>query len=197
MDRKSPELIEAQMEETRQSLTEKVSALEDSVVGTVQSATTAVQDTVHSVRDAVEGTVETVRRQLGSAFDLRRHVQNQPWLMVAGASAAGFLTGLAFRSGRRSNTRPEPIIRPAATPSTAAIRGNGLWDSLVERFTEEMKKVGESAIQCLSAHIHRIVQDEMPGEEPNVVSAEDKPANAVSSTYPVGRWNGAVRGSRM
>ena len=43
----SPELIEQRMQETRNSLTEKVAMLEDHVVGTVQTATSAVKDTAN------------------------------------------------------------------------------------------------------------------------------------------------------
>ena len=60
MDRESPEVIEKEMQTTRESLTEKVSLLEQQVVGTLQSSTTAVQDTVESVKSAVQDTVDSV-----------------------------------------------------------------------------------------------------------------------------------------
>jgi len=55
MDREQ-EVIHKQMEETRADLTNKLSALEQQVSGTVQAATTAVETT----KDAVTGTVEAV-----------------------------------------------------------------------------------------------------------------------------------------
>src|SRR5438270_4131823 len=100
------------MHETRQSLADKVAALENQVVGTVQSAASAVQDTVESVKSAVQDTVCSVKETVGdvkdtvqdsvssvsegvmSAFDIRRHVDENPWLMLGGAAAAGFVTGL-------------------------------------------------------------------------------------------------------
>src|SRR5262245_65948816 len=57
MDRESPELIEREMEETRESLTEKVALLEDKVVGQIHAAT----DTVHGTVESVQDTVQTVK----------------------------------------------------------------------------------------------------------------------------------------
>jgi ElaB/YqjD/DUF883 family membrane-anchored ribosome-binding protein len=185
------------MAETRQSLTEKVNALEDSVLGTMQTATTAVQDTVDSVRSAVEGTVETVRRQFQSAFDVRRHVRQRPWIMVAGASVAGFLTGIVFQSRRRPATAPAPTVRPSVGLSADSPRRIGLWDTLAGRVEEELKKAGESAIQCLSARLHRVMQDGLSDVEHQTGTTEEKPANELSVAYPIGRWNGAVHGTRM
>src|SRR2546421_7432883 len=100
------------MHQTRQSLADKVAALENQVVGTVQSATCAVQETVESVTSAVQDTVctvkETVEGSVSSvsegvmhAFDIRHHVDQNPWLMVGGAAAAGFVTGLlVFRENK-------------------------------------------------------------------------------------------------
>ena len=124
MDRETPELIERQMEDTRESLSEKVSQLENQVVGKLQSATEAVQRTVQSVRCAVEGTVAsvtgTVRNSVESvseALDMRKRVQETPWLMVSGAATAGLVTGLiVFRRA----SRPERKQLPAYTRMPAA-----------------------------------------------------------------------------
>ena len=69
MANESPELIEQQMHQTRQSLTEKVAALENQVVGTVQSAASAVQETVESVKSVVTDTVSTVKETVGDVKD--------------------------------------------------------------------------------------------------------------------------------
>jgi ElaB/YqjD/DUF883 family membrane-anchored ribosome-binding protein len=101
-------MIEREMESTRESLVEKVAALENQVVGTVKSATSAVQETVESVkeavtgtassvREAVSGTVETVRETVSEAFDIRGHIRNHPWLSVGCATMAGIALGAIFR----------------------------------------------------------------------------------------------------
>ena len=144
MDRESPELIEREMEETRESLTEKVSLLEHQVVDKLQSATDAVQDTVQSVRSAVQDTVaavtdtvkssvESVSDGMKEALDVKKHVREYPWAMVGGAAAAGFVTGLlVFRSeqsrggcrGRPAvparRSRPSPRRHPRPHPSARA-----------------------------------------------------------------------------
>jgi len=104
------EVILEQMEGTRSSLAAKVEKLENQVVGTIQEATTtvaetvqqvkeAVTDTVEAVKGTVEGTVETVKdtvqgtvESVKETFDLRRQVENHPWLMFGGSFAVGFLT---------------------------------------------------------------------------------------------------------
>jgi hypothetical protein len=62
MDRESTELIKQDMNETRQSLTDKVAALEQHVVGTLHDATSAVQETVCTVKTALKDTVGEIGR---------------------------------------------------------------------------------------------------------------------------------------
>jgi ElaB/YqjD/DUF883 family membrane-anchored ribosome-binding protein len=106
-----PEVIRQEMQQTRNSLTEKLEALEQHVLGTVQSATSAVHETVSSVKGAVEDTVtsvkssidetmSTVKSSIGGTvdtvketFDLELQVQRHPWLMVGGSVGAGYLGG--------------------------------------------------------------------------------------------------------
>ena len=91
-----PEVIRAQMQETRTALTEKLEALEHQVVDTVQATTSTVAETVQQVKAAVEDTVGTVKDTVQSAvggvkesvqgavssvagvFDVRRHVRRLP-----------------------------------------------------------------------------------------------------------------------
>jgi ElaB/YqjD/DUF883 family membrane-anchored ribosome-binding protein len=95
-----PEVIRQQMEETRASLTEKLETLEQQVVETVQGATTAVTETVENVKEAVQETVETVKdsvhgtvESVKTTLDVRRQVDQHPWLMVGGSVAVGFVAG--------------------------------------------------------------------------------------------------------
>jgi len=95
-----PEEIEREMLETRQSLTQKVAALEQAVVGnihnvtqTVASVKDQVKDTVDSVKESVAGTVDTVKEKVMSALDVSAHVRANPWAGVGVSAAIGFLTG--------------------------------------------------------------------------------------------------------
>jgi len=135
MDRESPELIEQQMEQTRESLTEKVSLLENKVLGqinsatdtvqgtvssvqeTVQSVKDVVQDTVQSVSDTVKHSVHSIAAEMKETLDVRKHVQQNPLAMVGGAAALGFLAGLiVFRA--RPSGGPGPPSRRCRWPTT-------------------------------------------------------------------------------
>ena len=56
-----PEAIRLEMDETRNSLTDKISQLEEKVVGTVNDATEGVKQTVETMKEAVQDTVASVR----------------------------------------------------------------------------------------------------------------------------------------
>jgi ElaB/YqjD/DUF883 family membrane-anchored ribosome-binding protein len=107
------ELIRQQMLETRTSLSEKLEALQEQVLSTVEGTTRtvnetvqtvqeAVQDTVSTVSDSVQDTVETVKE----TFDLNRQVQRHPWLMVGGAVAVGYLGTRFLAAGLRQGAAP-------------------------------------------------------------------------------------------
>ena len=68
-----------QMDVTLDELTGKLEELEHQVSATVRT----VKDSVNSVRDT---------------FDLKLHMRQRPWTLLAGATALGFLGGM--RSGR-------------------------------------------------------------------------------------------------
>jgi len=180
MDRESPELIEREMEQTRESLTEKVSLLEDKVVGqihaatdTVQGTVESVQETVHSVKSAVVDTVESVSHtikdtvqsvasSLREGLDVTRQVERYPWGTVGGAAAAGFVTGLVlFR-----NPRPRASRLPAYTPIAAAapaVSHRPKWlDDLLDTAMGEVKKIAEQALATASASLKQTVQTGIP-----------------------------------
>jgi len=118
-ERSTPNLIENEMEQTRASLTDKVAALENQVVGTLQNATdtvqstvqsiqdsvdtvkSAVEDTMSSVKDSVNDSVHAVTDQVKSTFDFSSHVRERPWAVVGGAAATGFLLGFLLPGGGR------------------------------------------------------------------------------------------------
>jgi len=94
------ELIRQQMLETRTALSEKLGALQEQVLATVEGTTQkvtetvqtvqeAVQDTVSTVSESVQGTVDTVKK----TFDVSEHMQSRPWLMLGGAVAVGYVGG--------------------------------------------------------------------------------------------------------
>lgn len=137
-----PELIEQKMQSTRESLTEKVAALESQVVGTISEATSTVQDTIQSVKEAMSDTVGTVKSTVADVketvsgsvddvtakvkglFDVSAHTRENPVAMIGGAAAVGFVTGyLLFRDRGIYAAGPDggsPSMPAAAHPSYAA-----------------------------------------------------------------------------
>ena len=64
---KTPEQIQAEMNQTRESLTDKVAALENQVVGTVQTAADTLTGTVASVKSLItDGTLRGQRHRQAS-----------------------------------------------------------------------------------------------------------------------------------
>ena len=200
MDHETPDVIEAQMAETRQSLTEKVAALEDSVVGTVQNATTAVADTVQSVKDAVGDTVESVKDNVASALDVGKHVRDNPWGAVGTSALAGLITGLlVFRKASASIPATMATAAPSyprAAMEPAQPREPGVLDAIMSRIGGEVKKLGESVIERVSSELSRVVDDGVPriAELLNFAPADEW--KAESDKMANTKWNGTVDSAR-
>jgi len=187
MDRESPELIEQQMQQTRASLTEKVSALENQVLGTIQNATQAVNTTVESMRaavhdvsatvkDTVSESVHTVRDQVKSTLDVTRHTRENPWAMVGGAAAVGFVAGYILFAPRGQHSRAANRAiggsfdglsaaashPPVPQPEPAPPRRPGWMDELLDRVGQEAKRLGEMALATATASLRETVQQQVP-----------------------------------
>jgi ElaB/YqjD/DUF883 family membrane-anchored ribosome-binding protein len=180
MDREQPEVIERQMEQTRESLTEKVSLLEQKVVGQIQSATDAVQETVQCVRSAVQDTVQSVTGTVSHSvqsltdgvkevLDIQKHTRENPWAMVGGAAAAGFVTGLlVFRrhssGGSLPAYQPMPFTsEPAGRPVAPAVSHRPAWlNDLFETAGQEVRKLAEQALATATASLRQTVQTGIP-----------------------------------
>lgn len=141
---KSPERIEREMEETRDSITQKVAALENQVLGTIQTATNTLTDTVQTVRDAPAAVKETVQetvaavkdsvketltsvRESVASFSLTDCVRSNPGAALGTSAAFGFLTGYLLLGGRESRPlmargyrEPAPNGRPGTLPPDTA-----------------------------------------------------------------------------
>jgi len=212
MDRESPELIEQEMEGTRKSLTDKVAALENKVLGTVseaqgavnqivdevKAAPDAIKETLASVKDSVTDTVNSVKEQVVATFDLSRHTRENPWAMVGGAAAVGFVTGLlVFRddghalgtaSGHGEATHGPASARGLNVPQPAyaapAVSRRPAWlDGLLERAGQEVRKLGEQALSTASASLKQSLDQQLPKlldeTVPTLLGAVQKRVNNV------------------
>jgi len=157
----NPEVIRREMQDTRNALTDKLEALEQHVLGTVQNATCAVQETVTQVKDAVQGTVCTVKESIhdtvgtvkesmddtiGSVketLDLELQVRRHPWTMIGGAVCAGYVGGkLLQQLGAPSNRQYH--APPAYAPAASFTSPGASDDRVAERMATSARSNGSS-----------------------------------------------------
>lgn len=177
---KTTEQIEAEMFETRESLTEKVAALEDQVVGTVQSAANTLTDTVDAVKsfvktapeavgDTVGQVVTAVRENVEKTFDISSRVQRNPWSSVGVSVGLGFLAGYLFSPEKKTSasSKPEsstpPFPPPApSNPVASSPREPGLLDELFGMLGKKVKEMTEIAIEAAAAAANKNIQESVP-----------------------------------
>ena len=146
------EVLRLQMDDTRESLTDKIGRLNEKVTETVESATasvaeatatvmesvhsatSSVSDTVGSVAEAVRGTVDSVRHSVKGtvdsvkgAFDLKSQVEQHPWLMVTGAVAVGYGVQEFFRRPSEGASAARRKDRSSFVPNPT-FRTSHDWD---------------------------------------------------------------------
>lgn len=182
---KTPEQIEKDMQQTRESITEKVAALETQVVGTVQNAADTLTDTVESVKSMLSGAPEavsdTVKQATAAvsdsvkqAFDITGHVRNNP-LAAVGISAlvggiVGYLTGGIGRGRLLQTTSSAPVLSPAAAPAYAvsahptarAESKPGVIDEFMDMLGDKAKEMARTALESVSAAIKQNIETGVP-----------------------------------
>jgi len=195
----SPEMIELQMSETRDSLAQKISALENQVVGTLHDATATVSGLLDSVKtvvpDTIAGVKETVSEQVNTTFNISKHTRENPWAMVGGATALGFISGmLLFRRVYASPAKPGQTLYtpPASSPQAAAspiphipVKLPGwleqIVDKLATKMTEEVRKIGELAVDTASSSLKQTVETALPRLLGNIGEPKGDTAEANAS----------------
>lgn len=172
---KTPEAIELEMLATRESLTEKVVALENQVVGSVQTAADTITDTVQAVRSLVSetpGAVSDTVKQAAAAmsetmketFDVSSHVRSNPWASIGVAAGVGFLAG-ALIGGRSASSPPQPAAgppQPFAPPPPAAPSRPGMFDALFAMIGTKLKDLAETALESTTSSLKSNIQDGIP-----------------------------------
>lgn len=166
---KTPEDIEREMLQTRESITEKVAALENQVLGTAQSVTSAVSDTVEAVKSLVTNAPaavsDTVKQSLASvkdAVDFTGCVRRNPWTSVGTSAAAGFLLGYLF-GGRRESAPVAVANVPAyAPPAPPQPKEPGFFDELLSQVAGEVKRLAKEAVSSTSAALKENINTEVP-----------------------------------
>jgi len=171
------ELIRQQMLETRTSLSEKLEALQEQVLSTVEGTTRTVTETVQTVQEAVQDTVSTVSGSVQDTvdsvkdtLDLKLQVTRRPWLMVGGAVAVGFVGGrllnrvapLAPAARSYANGYATPLAASVTPPAHAASPAPVLPAWLEAAAGPVMKQVQEMALGALTGLASDMVMKHAP-----------------------------------
>jgi len=174
---KTPEEIEREMLVTRESLSEKVAALENQVVGTVQNAADTFTGTVEAVKSFVSQAPETVSETVKQAsaavsdafkgtFDISEHVRKNPWTAVGISALMGGVVGAltASRSGSFSSLASSGAA-PAGAPAqfaAAAPSRPGIMDEFMGMLGGKLKELAETAINSVSASVKSSIETAVP-----------------------------------
>ncbi len=104
----TPTLIQERMEETKSQLSDKLESLDQHlhVSDTMQSTSSAVAATAEAVQVTAE-TVTGAMQSVSDAFDVRRQMEEHPWMVLGGAVAVGYfahelLTGTEWTTSQPS-----------------------------------------------------------------------------------------------
>jgi ElaB/YqjD/DUF883 family membrane-anchored ribosome-binding protein len=168
---KTPEQIQDEMTQTRESLTGKVAALETQVVGTVQTAADTLTGTVESVKslltsapgavsDTVRHAADVVGEKMKQVFDISGHVRSHPWTSVGASTLLGCITGWLI-SGDRSSRPTQPAATPVYTPP-AAPSSPGMFDEVFSMIGRKLREIGENVIDTATNAVNKNVRDEVP-----------------------------------
>lgn len=174
---KTPEQIQAEMNQTRESLTGKVAALENQVVGTVQTAADTLTGTVESVKsliteapsavgDTVKQAAAAVGETMKKTFDISGHVREHPLSSVCISMLAGGLTGYLLGGSRPlgysdSVPPPRPVAGPVPTPAEPP-RAPGVLDEFLSMIGHKMRQAAENLIDTASEAVNRNVREGVP-----------------------------------
>jgi len=179
---RTPDEIAREMEQTRESITEKVAALENQVVGTVQTAANTLTSTVEAVKslvnhapeavtDTVKQAAEAVSETMAKTFDITAHVQKRPLAAVGVSAALGFVAGYLFGGGRQSlgmsrDLAPAysaPTHSPAVPQAAAATpREPGIVDQLMGMVGSHVRELAQTAINSLSTAVKENIETGVP-----------------------------------
>lgn len=174
---KTPEQIEQEMAQTRDSLASKVNALETQVVGTVQTAADTVSSTVEAVKSLVsiapEAVSETVKQASSAVtdafkgvFDISARVRENPLPAVGIAALAGGLLGYLTGSSRSSYRALADASPPAAAPAPAysapAPGKPGIMDEFMGMVSGKLKELAQTALESMSTAVKHNIETGVP-----------------------------------
>lgn len=171
---KTPDEIEREMLQTRESLTEKVEALEHQVVGTVEAVKSFVTTAPETVTDTVKQAAAAVSESVKETFDITSHIRKNPLAAVGVAALLGCTVSYLLTSRREgvSGSRmtsamseasverpPSPLTTP---PTPAAPAQPGLFDELFEMLGDKAKALLREGLETASAALKDSIHTQVP-----------------------------------
>lgn len=206
---KTPDEIEREMLETRESITEKVAALENQVVGTLQTAANTVNGTVEAVKslithapeavsDSIKQATSTVKEVMGNAFNISEHVERYPWASVGTATLLGCITGWLVSRPSGSSAAEASMATAMAAPaaaSTPTYRAPGIFDKVLEMLGDRVKELAETAVSTVSESIKGTIQEKVPTLIDQAASHLTEPSPEVPYPPTSGRRFGSESGT--
>ena len=169
---KSPDRIEREMAETRDSITEKVALLENQVLGNIQSVTSGVSEAVDAVKEAVTSapgavsdtvkqTVEAVKESVRS-IDVTGCIRDNPAAALGTSAAVGFAVGLLFGGGRSRAAAPTMPFTGQPAASSDGWHAPGLVNDLFGMVGRELKQVAETALSSAVTALKQNISTAVP-----------------------------------
>ena len=158
---------------TRSAMAAKLEALENKVIGTVQSAQETVEVSIQSAKD----TVASVKR----TFDIKHQVEQHPWTMVGGCLLAGLALGALIPARRHPSFRNQygpaanGYFAPAATMPPMQAGPN--QPSILDPFQQEIDKVKGMAI----GFVMGLVRDSIKESVPQMAAQIDDLMNGITT----------------
>jgi ElaB/YqjD/DUF883 family membrane-anchored ribosome-binding protein len=178
-----------------------VAALEDQVVGTVQTAANTLTDTVDAVKEfvtsapetvseTVENVVSAVKERVGKTFDISSRVQNNPWSAVGISVGLGFLAAYVFTPRQKPAVASSSEASPARTsleseralPSSSS-REPGLLDDLIVLVGSKVKEMAQNAVDMAAVAINNNIRENVPrliDGAAKLLVAENRESNGTS-----------------
>jgi ElaB/YqjD/DUF883 family membrane-anchored ribosome-binding protein len=207
-DVKSTSELEHDMQQTRESITEKVAALESQVLGTFQNAADTVTNTVDAVKEAVTSAPaamsETVRQTVDAvkqsfhdtigSFSLGGCVEKNPWASLGVSAFAGFLLGYRTASpSGPSNFAGQHFVSapaPSSPPSQSAPQPHGFLGDLGGMLGKELRQLAEDSLVGAIQKLKQSIGTHMPEVVDSAVNRVSEQLQSASR----GRSKASVNG---
>jgi hypothetical protein len=164
------ERLRADIAGTRSALSNKLESVEQELRDNVRRTTDSVVDTLHAVKDTFTGTIDDVRDRftgtvntIKSELDVRRHVNEHPWIIVTGCAVAGFAAARLLPAAGRSTIEYSGRERMPATSIREEIpRQPGTLQRVIQRFEPELRRLQGLAIGSAMDVVRRWVRQSAP-----------------------------------